>query len=110
MTTDDKNTMTVADHIVLVHDKVRTRHQWIVIGIATFCTLCAFLLVWKGVKGDFTFITEYKGFKAYFSSLVPGLAFLLCGTLIMCMGIWKKFKVRTQHKDDSHPGMTEAED
>lgn len=42
-------------------------------------------------------------------STYPGSILMIGGTVIMVALIWKRFHLKTQHKDDNHPGYTEAD-
>jgi len=46
-------------------------------------------------------IAEYKGFKAYFASMVPGLAFLFVAGFIMAAALLKNKKMKRQFADSN---------
>ncbi|MCH7725106.1 MAG: hypothetical protein IH991_01300 [Planctomycetes bacterium] len=103
------NKPTVAERIVRSHHFLRYIH---IIGTSIFSIACAvfgFILTLKGATGEFTISTDLKGLKGYASSLAPGLAFVICGTIAICVVACRKKIVMTQHKDENHPGLTSAE-
>ncbi len=55
---------------------------WLYSIIVTLCIRLGFYLIYKGVTGSFEVAFEFKGTKAYFASLAPGLLFLVCGVLL----------------------------
>ena len=61
--------------------------------LLSFASLyCAYKLVVMGVKGEFTILSEYKGFKLYIFSLSPGIAFLVFGILVIWPGLSSTLK------------------
>jgi hypothetical protein len=49
----------------------------------------------RGVKGEFKFHAEMKGVKADLASASPGLFFILMGTVIVAVGLYKGLSIET---------------
>jgi hypothetical protein len=99
--------MTVANEIVAAGNKSR------LILLSSTCVFSIAALgigAWlmnNGVEGKFTLFAELKGWTLYMTSLAPGLLFLICGTVAICLAIQKKVSMKTDHGNGQ--GFTHVE-
>lgn len=100
--------MTVADEIVSAGNRSRLIRMTAACAFSIVALLIGAWLMFKGVQGPFTILTEIKGWKLYMSSLAPGLLFLICGTIVMCLAVMKKLSMKTDH-GNGH-GFTKFDD
>ena len=91
--------MSVADDLVQSGHRTRSILVWggCLFSIAALAIAC--WLIFKGAKGEFSILSEYKGWKLYMTSMAPGLLFLVAGTIVMTAAIRKKVHLHTNHGD-----------
>ena len=106
--------MSVASEIIKTSNHARVLHGAIGAVASIILIVSGFLLTQKQMElpqNDSTSeiilnakIVEFKSTSTY-----PGITLITCGTFIACATILKKYKAKTQWKDENYPGFTEVE-
>jgi hypothetical protein len=66
-------------------------------------------LLVKGISGDFKFSAEYKGVKADVVSASPGIFFILMGTIIVGIALYKGVLIDSAHQQSKETSIQKQE-